>query len=305
MASAPADLGRFVRVVQTVGHHVKETGRVAFDTPQVLGIDFAHLAFALDQLLIFVPVPAAQEVLVQPCAFVPDEHEVLGEIPPQPLVGAVGAVHAHAVVHVLIGDGVEAEFAEELPELLFAPFLLNAPDGLGEGVGATPGTQPDGPVVVLVGQADKQFAARGVIVRADHADACAGTTHHGAPADIVGAGPVSQFLPGILLLDSKESLLPGTLHQILYVNLVGIDDPFQINGPFLRIGVAVPADGGDDALDFEPVGIGEEPDGRFVVVGFDVGRADVGHDDDPGLQALRRSGSARYANCSREEQSAG
>jgi hypothetical protein len=54
--------------------------------------------------------------------------------------------------------------------------------------------------------------------------------------------------------------------------------------PLGGIRVAVPADGRDEALDLEPVRIGEKPHGRLVVVRFHLGGADVGEHHDAGLE---------------------
>ena len=56
MAASPTRLSGVIGIVQAVGHHVQETGRIALNTPQELGIDLAHGTLALDQALVFVPV---------------------------------------------------------------------------------------------------------------------------------------------------------------------------------------------------------------------------------------------------------
>ena len=67
----------------------------------------------------------------------------------------------------------------------------------------------------------------------------------------------------------------------------------QVFRPFLRVRVAVPADGGDEGFDLEAVGIGEQADGRLVVVRLHLGRADVGEHDEAGLE---RGGSGGLAS---------
>ena len=205
--------------------------------------------------------------------------------------------------HVLVGDGVQAELPEEGLERFRRAGLLHLPDGLGEGVGPAPGAYPDGPGVVFVGEADQEFAAGGVVPFADDADAGAGAAHHRAAPQVAGAGPVPERLGALLLLGAPEPGLPGPLHEVVDIDLISVDDAVQVFRPFLRVRVAVPADGGDEGFDLEAVGIGEQADGRLVVVRLHLGRADVGEHDEAGLErgGGRRLASGRKGRRGRQE----
>ena len=115
---------------------------------------------ALDIAGVLSPMALAEFALFLPCALVPDELQIVGKVATQPLVGAVGTVHAIGPGHILIGDGIDTELMKELFQGLVRATLLNAPDGLCQGVGTTPGSHVDRTGVVFVGQTDKQLAAR-------------------------------------------------------------------------------------------------------------------------------------------------
>ena len=138
---------------------------------------------------------------------------------------------------------------------------------------------------------------------ADDADAGAGAAHHRAATEVAGAGPVPERLDALLLLRASEPGLPGPFHQVVDIDLIPIDDAVQVFRPLLGIRVAVPADGGDEGFDFEAVGIGEQADGRLVVVRLHLGRADVGEHDEAGLErgGGRRLASGRKGRRGRQE----
>ena len=69
-------------------------------------------------VLMLLPVALAQFTLLLPGAFVPDELQIVGKVLPQPLMGTVGTIHPHTVVHILIGDGIDAELTDEAFQVL-------------------------------------------------------------------------------------------------------------------------------------------------------------------------------------------
>ena len=276
-----------LRIVETVGHYVKETGGVSFHSPQIMGIYLTHGTVVLDKFGIFVPIPDAQSILVQPCTLVPYEHQVIGEVPAEPLMRTVRTVHAHRIHHVLVGDSIEPEFPYESLQLFRRAFLLNAPDSLGKGVCAAPGTHPDGTRVVLVSQPDEKVAARRIIPLADNPDASPRTTHDRTAAYILRTGPVSERLRTLFLLAGEESFLSRPFHKIGDIHGVAVNHTVEILRPFLRIRITVPSDGGDDGFYLETVCIGQQADGRLVVVRLDLRRTDVSANDNTGLQRIR------------------
>ena len=114
MIACPACLKRVFRVVQPIRQHVEETRRVALHAPLVIGIFLAQRTLRLDVLLVLRPVLLAQLTLLLPRTLVPDELQVVLELLAQPHVRAAGTVHAVGVVHVLVSDGIEAEFLDEV-----------------------------------------------------------------------------------------------------------------------------------------------------------------------------------------------
>ena len=151
----------------------------------------AQGALALNVVLMLVPVALAQFALLLPGAFVPDELQIVGKLLPQPLVGTVGTIHPHAVLHILIGDGIEAELADEAFQGFWRPCLFDAPDGLSQGVRTSPGSDVDGTGIIFVSQTDEEFTAWRVVAFADDLDAATLTTHHSTAFEIVGTGPVA------------------------------------------------------------------------------------------------------------------
>ena len=75
--ASPTCLTGILRIVQAVGHHIKETGCVALDAPFVIGVFFAQGTLALNMVPMLLPVALAQFTLLLPGAFVPDELQIV------------------------------------------------------------------------------------------------------------------------------------------------------------------------------------------------------------------------------------
>ena len=83
--ATPTAVRRNVGIIQSVRHQVQKSGRVAFDTVLVFGIDLAKVAVVLNVGFVFKPVLSAGAVLVLPSALIPDEKQISLELASQPL----------------------------------------------------------------------------------------------------------------------------------------------------------------------------------------------------------------------------
>ena len=269
MIARPAALTGVLGVVQSVGHHVEEARCVALYAPFIRGIFLAQRALALNHVLMLLPVALAQFALLLPRALIPYKLQDVLKILSQPHVRAIGTVHPHAILHILVGDGKKTELADEVSYFVICTGLLHAPDGLRQRVGPTPCRHVDRPRDVLISQQDKLLAAWRVVALANGLDTTMNATHQGATLDIVGAGPVAHGLISHLRI-YKKALLPRAFHQVGHILSIGLDDTLQILGPLLRIGVAVPPHARDDSLYLETVGIRHQPHHRLHVVRLHV-----------------------------------
>ena len=188
---------------------------------------------------------------------------------------AVGAVHAHTVLHVLVGDGEEAELADEVSDFVITPCLLHPPDGLSQSVGTTPCCNVYRTGIVFISQTNQQFAARRVIALADGLDAAIHTAHDGTTRDVLCTGPIAKFLLAVLFLQRQKPLLTGASHEVRHVFGIGRNYARQILLPLQRVGVAVPAYARDKRLDLETIGIRHQSHHRLHVVGLHVGWRNV------------------------------
>ena len=118
MIACPSCLRGVFRVVQAIGQHVEETRCIAFHAPFIVRIFLSQRTLRLNVLLVLCPVSLAQFTLFLPGPLVPDELQVVLELLTQPHVRTAGTIHAVGIVHILIGDGEEAELAHKPFQLL-------------------------------------------------------------------------------------------------------------------------------------------------------------------------------------------
>ena len=204
MITSPTSLKRIFRVVESVGHHVKETGCISLHAPFIVRILLTQSTFALNMLLVQLPISLAKFALFLPSTLVPNKLQIVLEFLAQPHMRAVGPIHTHAIVHILIGDGIDAELMDELLQFLWRMSLLNTPDGLRQGVCPTPCSYIDRSGVVFISKPDQQVATLRIVALAYHLDTSMHATHHRTTLQIVSTGPIAKWLLSVLFLKSHK-----------------------------------------------------------------------------------------------------
>ena len=162
-------------------------------------------------------------------------------------------------------------------------------------------------ITILVCKFDDEVTSRSVVVRANYTYTGFGAAHNRAAADIIRTGPIAQFLTSLLLLQTQEISLAGTLHQIVHIYPVRINHAVQILSPLRWIRVAVPSYGRDYRLYLKAVRIRQKADGRFVVIRLHICGANIRHNYETGFKVvtfvlhLRAGNQGNYGkNCARK-----
>ena len=256
--AAPVHLRRVFWIAETIRHHIEERRCITFHSPFVFRIFGTQSTFSLNILLVFFPILLTQVALQLPRSLIPNEFQVILKLLTQPLMRAVRPVHAHAVLHILIGDGIDAEFPDKLSHLLRSACLLHSPDSLCQCVGTTPCSHPNRALVRFVSQSNQEIASRRIIALTHHLDATTCAAHHGTSTDIFRAWPIPYPLLSILFGKRGKLLLSRTSHQMLHILLIRIHHLSQIVSPFLRIRVTIPPHCRKDAFNLKLVGISHE-----------------------------------------------